>query len=81
MPGIIGSTMSESREQLLAWKAESWCWVEETDTGDTFWWPFCILEGCVNRAATQLNSPRCYPHTLPGVPLPDEADEPETVTV
>lgn len=51
-------------------KAEGNCWVE--DERGTFWWPFCIIDGCVNRACLRLESPRCYPHTLPGVPLPTE---------
>lgn len=72
--------MSQSREYLLALKAEGNCWIS-IDGKAPFWWPFCIIEGCHNRACLKLNSPRCYPHTLPGVPRPNvEAEKPEAVT-
>lgn len=47
--------------------------------GELYYWPRCIIPGCENRACLRLNSRRCYPHTLPGVPLAN--DEPERVTV
>ncbi len=44
--------------------------------GVSRYWPMCIIKGCANRSCLRLNSPRCYPHTLPGVPLPtDEVRE------
>jgi hypothetical protein len=54
-------------------KAQNNCWV--TDERSTFWWPYCIIEGCLNRQCRRLNSLRCYPHTLPGVPLPGDLVE------
>jgi len=43
--------------------------------GDTYLWPHCIIPGCANRACLRLNSKRCYPHTLPGVPIEQEIEE------
>jgi hypothetical protein len=50
--------------------------------GETYYWPRCVIAGCENRACLRLNSIRCYPHTLPGVPLASDVPEPlpETVT-
>lgn len=61
--------------ELAAMKADGNCWIENTDTRETFWWPFCIVDGCINRACLRLSSPRCYPHTLPGVPRPGDEVE------
>jgi hypothetical protein len=73
--------MSESHEELLAMKDAGNDWIGNTDTGDVWRWPFCIVDGCTNRACLRLNSPRCYPHTLPGVPIAVAQDEPEKLTV
>lgn len=70
-----------SHEELLAMKAAGNDWIENTDSGHVWRWPFCIIEGCTNRACLRLNSPRCYPHTLPGVPIPMDADNPAEAPV
>ena len=62
-----------SRAELLSMKANGECWVE--DDHGTFWWPFCVVDGCTNRACLRLASVKCYPHTLPGVPIVEDADE------
>jgi hypothetical protein len=65
-----------SHEELLSMKANGECFV---DAGyGTIWWPFCIVDGCTNRACLRLQSPRCYPHTLPGVPIVPDVEETET---
>ena len=70
-----------SHAELLAMKDAGNCWVGRDD-GSEFWWPFCTVTGCSNRACLRLNSERCYPHTLPGVPiLSDEEDEVPAETV
>lgn len=43
-------------------------WVR--DGARVFLWPYCIVPGCNSRCCLRLNSERCYPHMLPGVPLP-----------
>lgn len=43
--------------------------------GETYFWPRCIIPGCTYRACLRLNSPRCYPHTLPGVPIMADPEE------
>ena len=55
------------------------CWVE--DERGVFWWPFCAVDGCPNRCCLRLNSSKCYPHTLPGVPITTDEDEREPETV
>lgn len=67
-----------THEELLSMKANGECWVIRHETGQEFWWPFCIVDGCTNRACLRLNSPRCYPHTLPGVPIAEEKEEETT---
>jgi len=68
-----------SREELLAMKAAGNDWVN--DARGMWHWPFCIVAGCHRRSCLSLKSERCYPHTLPGVPLAnDEIKQPEAVT-
>jgi hypothetical protein len=47
--------------------------------GGFYCWPMCIVPGCGNRSCMKLGSPRCYPHTIPGVPLANDilTEEPE----
>lgn len=70
---------NKTHGELLVMKANGDTLVEIIDGGrvvDSYHWPFCIIAGCTNRACLKLNSPRCYPHTLPGVPRPtDEVEE------
>lgn len=67
-----------SHEELLSMKANGECYV--VDERGEFWWPFCIVDGCSRRACLRLDSPRCYPHTLPGVPIVADVEEEETET-
>lgn len=43
------------------------CWVtsvnDDGSDGDTFWWPFCEVNGCANRVCTWLSHDKCYPHS------------------
>lgn len=50
------------------------------DDGKTYYWPRCVVAGCENRSCLRLGSSKCYPHTLPGVPIVHEVEEDEPVT-
>lgn len=45
--------------------------------GNLYHWPMCAVPGCGNRSCLRLNSVKCYPHTLPGVPIIEDTEEPE----
>lgn len=47
--------------------------------GNLYHWPMCEVANCGNRACLRLNSLKCYPHTLPGVPIVIEEPESEPV--
>lgn len=41
------------------------CWVQ--DENGTFWWPYCVVDGCENRVCVNISDRFCFPHS-PGNP-------------